>query len=114
MGDAMPVGSRGGTLVNHYFPVDGEYDISVGLQRGRADEIMGTGRERKLDLRLDDQRLELFTIPASGRRANINTATGTNKPEAGLKVRLPVEAGPHTLAAAIEEDVGVRGSIILQ
>src|SRR5260370_30199668 len=93
MGDAMPVGSRGGTLVNHYFPVDGEYEISVGLQRGRADEIMGTGRERKLDLRLDDERLQLFTIPASGRRAHQNKPTGGNSPEAGPKVRTPGEAG---------------------
>jgi len=27
MGEDMPIGSRGGTLVNHYFPVDGEYVI---------------------------------------------------------------------------------------
>src|SRR5262249_37090756 len=73
MSVAMPVGSRGGTSIDHRFPVDGEYEISVGLQRGRADEILGTGRERKLDLRMDDQRLELFTVPAGGRRANINT-----------------------------------------
>src|SRR5260370_27198339 len=104
MGDAMPVGSGGGPLVTHYFPVDGEYEISVGLQRGRADEIMGTGRERKLDLRLDDERLQLFTIAASGRRANINTATGKNDPEAGLKIRLPVKAGTHALVATFEKD----------
>src|SRR5215470_3450219 len=76
MGEDMPIGSRGGTLVNHYFPVDGEYEISVGLQRGRADEILGTGRERKLDLRFDDERLELFTVAARPRRADINTPTG--------------------------------------
>src|SRR5258708_6086727 len=68
MSEVMPVGSRGGTAIDHRFPVDGEYEISVGLQRGRAEEILGTGRERKLDLRLDDQRLELFTIAAGGRR----------------------------------------------
>src|SRR5262245_8465317 len=114
MGNTMPVGSRGGTLVSHFFPVDGEYEISVGLQRGRADEIMGTGRERKLDLRLDDERLELFTIPASGRRANINTATGGNNPEAGLKVRLPVKAGSHALVAAFQKDTVLQEGIIFK
>ena len=114
MGDAMPVGSRGGTLVSHYFPVDGEYEISVGLQRGRADEILGTGRERKLDLRLDDERLELFTIPASGRRANINTATGRVDPEAGLKFRLPVKAGTHAIAAAFQKDTVLQEGIIFR
>jgi hypothetical protein len=114
MGDAMPVGSRGGTQVSHYFPVDGEYEISVGLQRGRADEIMGTGRERKLDLRLDDERLDLFTIPASGRRANINTATGRVDPEAGLRTRLMVKAGTHSIAAAFQKDTVLQEGIIFR
>src|SRR5215470_9830557 len=115
MGDAMPVGSRGGTVVSHYFPVDGEYEISVGLQRGRADEIMGTGRERKLDLRLDDERLDLFTIPASGRRANINTATGGRvDPEAGLRTRLMVKAGTHSIVAAFQKDTVLQEGIIFR
>jgi len=114
MGDVMPVGSRGGTLVSHYFPVDGEYEISVGLQRGRADEILGTGRERKLDLRLDDERLGLFTIPASGRRANINTATGRVDPEAGLRIRLPVKAGTHSIVTAFEKDTVLQEGIIFK
>jgi hypothetical protein len=114
MGDNMPVGSRGGTSVNHYFPVDGEYEISIGLQRGRADEILGTGRERKLDLRLDDERLQLFTIPASRRRADINTATGRVDPEAGLKIRLPVKAGMHALVATFEKDSVVQEGIIFR
>ena len=58
MSDDLPVGSRGGTAIEHRFPVDGEYEISVDLQRGRADEVLGTGRERKLDLRLDDQTVQ--------------------------------------------------------
>src|SRR5579871_508345 len=114
MGEEMPVGSRGGTAINHYFPVDGEYEISVGLQRGRAEEILGTGRERKLDLRLDDQRLELFNIAARARRANINTATGGNDPEAALKVRLPVKAGTHTIVASFLKDTVLQEGILFR
>ena len=32
MSEAMPLGSRGGTSVSHFFPVDGIYEISVRLQ----------------------------------------------------------------------------------
>src|SRR4029077_6397822 len=67
MSEDMPLGSRGGTSVSHRFPVDGEYEISVALARGRFDEVLGLGRERKLDLRLDGQRLDLFTIAADPR-----------------------------------------------
>jgi hypothetical protein len=86
----------------------------VGLQRGRADEILGTGRERKLDLRLDDERLDLFTIPASGRRANINTATGRVDPEAGLRTRLMVKAGTHSIVAAFQKDTVLQEGIIFR
>jgi Protein of unknown function (DUF1592)/Protein of unknown function (DUF1588)/Protein of unknown function (DUF1587)/Protein of unknown function (DUF1585)/Protein of unknown function (DUF1595) len=112
----LPLGSRGGTTIQHRFPVDGEYEIMVDLQRGRNDEILGTGRERKLDLRLDDQRLELFTLPARGRRAaDINTGVrrGT-EPEANLKVRLPVKAGTHTIGATFQKDTVVREGIIFR
>jgi Protein of unknown function (DUF1587) len=67
MNETMPLGSRGGTSVRHLFPVDGEYEISVGLQSGRYDELLGFERERTLDLRLDNKRLERFTIPADPR-----------------------------------------------
>jgi hypothetical protein len=46
LSEAAPIGSRGGTIVRHLFPVDGEYEISVALQRSRDDEYLGLERER--------------------------------------------------------------------
>jgi hypothetical protein len=113
MSDAMPVGSRGGTSVEHRFPVDGEYEIMVDLQRGRAQEILGNGRERTLDVRLDDQRVQTFTIPASrGRRADINT--GVKMEEGGYKIRVPVKAGTHTIAAAFAKDTVLPEGILFK
>ena len=103
MSDAMPLGSRGGTAIRHRFPVDGEYEISVGLQTGRYDEFLGMGRERKLDLRLDDQRLELFTIPANPRAGELVLGAGTD-PDSHLKIRVPVKAGTRTLVATFLKD----------
>jgi len=109
MSEAMPLGSRGGTAVRHRFAVDGEYEISVGLQRGRQDEFLGLGQERKLDLRLDDQRLGLFTIAADPR----GVVHGTGKdPDSDLKVRLPVTAGTRTLVATFLKDTVLTEGII--
>ena len=109
MSEAMPLGSRGGTSVRHRFPVDGEYEISVGLQRGRQDEFLGLERERKLDLRLDDQRLGLFTIAADPR----GIVHGTGKdPDSHLKVRVPVQAGTRTLVATFLKDTVLTEDII--
>ncbi len=116
MGDDMPVGSRGGTVVQHRFPVDGEYEILVELQRGRAQEILGTGRERKLDLRVDDQSQQMFTIAGGrGRRADINTGVGQDaQAGAGYKVRIPVKAGTHTIAADFQKDTVLPEGIIFR
>jgi hypothetical protein len=114
MSGAMPVGSRGGTVIEHRFPVDGEYEILVELQRGRAQEILGNGRERTLDVRLDDQRVQVFTIPASrGRRADINTGVRAEA-EQGYKVRVPVKAGTHTIAAAFQKDTVMPEGILFK
>jgi Protein of unknown function (DUF1592)/Protein of unknown function (DUF1588)/Protein of unknown function (DUF1587)/Protein of unknown function (DUF1595)/Protein of unknown function (DUF1585) len=115
MNGDLQVGSRGGTVIEHNFPVDGEYEISVELQRGRAGELLGNGRVRKLNLRLDDQAVhEDFTIPANrGRRADINTQVG-RETEQGYKVRLPVKAGTHTIAAAFEKDTVLPEGILFK
>jgi mono/diheme cytochrome c family protein len=109
LGEAAPVGSRGGSIVRHLFPVDGEYEISVALQRSRDDEYLGLERERKLDLRLDDQRLKLFTIAASPKKVVLG---GGTPPDAHLKVRMPVKAGSRELAATFLKDTLIKEGII--
>jgi mono/diheme cytochrome c family protein len=111
MSDAMQIGSRGGTSVRHHFPVDGEYEISVGLQTGRFDEFLGMRRERKLDLRLDDQRLELFTIPAN---SNAGKLVAGSAPDSHLKLRVPVKAGNRTLVATFLKDSVKPEGILLR
>jgi hypothetical protein len=107
--EAAPVGSRGGTAVRHLFPVDGEYEISVALQRSRDDEYLGLERERKLDLRLDDRQLKLFTIAANPKKVVLG---GGTPPDAHLKVRVPVKAGTRELAATFLKDTLIREGII--
>jgi Protein of unknown function (DUF1592)/Protein of unknown function (DUF1588)/Protein of unknown function (DUF1587)/Protein of unknown function (DUF1585)/Protein of unknown function (DUF1595)/Cytochrome C oxidase, cbb3-type, subunit III len=109
LSEDAPVGSRGGTIVRHLFPVDGEYEISISLQRSRDDEYLGLERERKLDLRLDDQRLKLFTIAASPKKVVLG---GGTPPDAHLKVRVPVKAGTRELAATFLKDTLIKEGII--
>jgi Protein of unknown function (DUF1592)/Protein of unknown function (DUF1588)/Protein of unknown function (DUF1587)/Protein of unknown function (DUF1585)/Protein of unknown function (DUF1595) len=115
MADGLQIGTRGGTVVEHLFPVDGEYEIAVELQRGRAGELLGNGRERKLSLRLDDQAIhDDFTIPANrGRRADINTQVNHDT-EQGYKVRMPVKAGIHVISAAFEKDTVLPEGILFR
>jgi hypothetical protein len=107
--EGAPVGSRGRAIVRHLFPVDAEYEISVTLARNRDDEYLGLTRERKLDLRLDDRRLQLFTIAANPKKVVLGAGTA---PDAHLKIRLPVKAGTRELAATFLKDTLVKEGII--
>ena len=53
--EGLPVGTRGGALVPHTFPVDGDYEITIRLARDRNDRGAARARERA--------RPELSTVP---------------------------------------------------
>ncbi len=59
----LPFGSRGGMAIDHYFPMDGEYDVRIRLQRNSRDYIRGLiNKPHLLDVRLDGERVKVFTV----------------------------------------------------
>lgn len=113
----LPFGSRGGMAIHYNFPVDGEYLISVRLQRNYQDYLKGMGWPQQLDIRLDDKLLKRFTVGggAKGRPAASSYA-GDGEPgyagdpewekymqttgDAGLEVRVPVKAGSRVVGVS--------------
>jgi hypothetical protein len=73
MDESMPFGSRGGTSVQHHFPLDGEYVVQVRLQRNSREYIRGLLEPSQFDLRLDGKRITTITIGGEvhGRSAGI-------------------------------------------
>jgi Protein of unknown function (DUF1592)/Protein of unknown function (DUF1588)/Protein of unknown function (DUF1585)/Protein of unknown function (DUF1587)/Protein of unknown function (DUF1595)/Planctomycete cytochrome C len=113
----LPIGSRGGLAIHHDFPIDGEYLIKVRLQRQYQDYLKGMGWPQQLDVRLDGKLLKRFTVGggAKGRPAASSYA-GDGEPgfagdpeweaymqiggDAGLEIRVPVEAGPRVVGVS--------------
>ncbi len=63
MNEDLPFGSRGGTAVEHYFPLDGEYVLNVRLQRTDNEGfVVGIAEPNLLDFRIDGERVELFRV----------------------------------------------------
>lgn len=91
--EGLPLGTRGGALLPHYFPQDGEYEIQVWLMRDRNDEIEGLRGKHKLEVLLDRELVAGFTIQRPPR------GESDKRVDASLKTRLTVPAGQH--------DVGV-------
>ncbi len=87
----LPIGTRGGTLIEYTFPQDGEYDVSVRLMRDRNDEVEGLRGEHQLDVLLDRDLVERFEIRPPVDRDH-------SQVDAHLLTRFRVEAGPHQVA----------------
>ena len=63
MGEDMPFGTHGGIGVQHVFPLDGEYEVKIRLQRNNlADTIRGLDEEHEIQVRLDHELVERFSV----------------------------------------------------
>ena len=99
--EGLPFGTRGGTAVSHTFPFDGDYEIQVRLQRNRNENVEGLTEPHDVEVTLDGQRLEVFTMEPS--RNMVMQADATYYADEGidnhLNVHLSVTAGPHVVSA---------------
>src|SRR5207248_1510630 len=92
--EGLPLGTRGGMLINYNFPVGGEYEIQIRLMRDRNDAIESLRDTHELEVLLDRERVELFTVkpPPRGQSDEIV--------DAKLKTRLKASAGTHQVGVA--------------
>ena len=91
--EGLPLGTRGGTLIRHQFPVSGEYELQVHLTRDRNGMVEGLSGQHELVFLIgNDQKDSLKIAPPENRKDH----TGF---DAHLKTRVTVESGP--------QDVGV-------
>ena len=89
MSEELPFGSGGGLAIRHRFPLDGEYVLTISLQRRR------TGQPRQLDVRLDGKRLRLIRMEGQDRSSSYGQPAAPD-----LTVRFPAEAGTRTVGVS--------------
>jgi hypothetical protein len=94
--EGLPFGTRGGMLIRHHFPVDGEYLFQIALLRGTSEELFGrASKNEKLELSVDGERVRLFDIDAEEQnRTRIDNVTQP------MQVRAAVPAGLHSVGVA--------------
>ncbi len=89
--EGLPPGTRGGMLLKHSFPRDGEYEVQIRLTRDRNEEVEGLREPHQVEVLLDRERTAQFTVePRVGDK-------DFEKIDAHLKARFRVTAGPHQL-----------------
>ena len=116
--EGLPLGTRGGMLIHHTFPVDGDYIIRPKLWRTSLGEhVRGVQYPHDVEVAIDGERIHLATIGgAADFEASVNTAQGTAAVamDERLQVRLPVKAGPRTLTVAFLEKSAALPQTVLQ
>ncbi len=97
--DGLPVGTRGGALIRYTFPLDAEYEIQIRLARDRNEHVEGLNETHEVELLLDRERVQLFTVKPPA-RDGINSEEyqpAHDNLDQHLKIRVPVKAGPHAI-----------------
>jgi Protein of unknown function (DUF1592)/Protein of unknown function (DUF1588)/Protein of unknown function (DUF1585)/Protein of unknown function (DUF1587)/Protein of unknown function (DUF1595) len=83
--EGMPLGTRGGLLVTHIFPSDGEYTIKINTVIGdnMSQNAFGTVPCEKLEVLLDGERLSLLNWASGGRGGAVGGNTNCGGAQGG-------------------------------
>jgi hypothetical protein len=116
--DGLPLGTRGGVLIHHNFPLDGEYVIKVKLLKSTVDLLFGNNaQDQLLEIALNGERVQTLSInpkvaapppPAPGdksqKKDGFDPAAATklsmSQPKDNVEARIHVTAGPQTVTVA--------------
>ena len=114
--EGLPLGTRGGVVARHLFPLDGEYLIKVKLLETNLGSIRGLEHESALEIAVDGRRVLL--APVGGAEdyiaSSINATDIVNSLDARLQARVSVRAGQHPVTAAFLQPSSSLGPIRLQ
>src|SRR5947207_4659979 len=100
--EGLPLGTRGGMVVQYNFPVDAEYEIRPKLWANTVEQIGGLEHPDTLEVTFDGQRIKLVNF---GGHEDEVLAAGVSAAaraqiEARFISRIPVKAGPHKIGVA--------------
>ena len=90
--EGLPLGTRGGLLVTHVFPLDAEYEFRVGRAGGGFFGLPAVGTDDELEITIDGQRVQTI---------------GRTPPRGGIRLKVP--AGPHQVGVAVIRKSNPRG-----
>lgn len=106
--EGLPFGTRGGMLIEHEFPADGEYVFTVKGMTGYFTRVLGNVEGEKLEVTIDGERVYLY---------DWDTEIGDEESNGGRTPPIPVKAGFHEvgvtfLATSDLPDTGLNKSFV--
>ena len=112
--ERLPFGSRGGAVISHNFPADGDYTITIHLQKTLYNAVRGLADPHQLELRLNRERVHTFTVGGAEVKPPPASFAGTltwnpeweqyaNHADENLAVTVPVKAGMRSVGVTFVE-----------
>jgi hypothetical protein len=114
--EGLPLGTRGGSVIHHNFPLDGEYLIKLSLAKLSFGQVFGQSAQgQEIEVTLDSQRVKLYKlddVPMFFMREKLGVAEVPEplsdpqeervkmSQDIHLEFRLNVKAGPKTIGVA--------------
>jgi hypothetical protein len=89
--EGLPFGTRGGMLIEHEFPADGEYTFTVKGMTGYFTAVLGNVKGEKLEVTVDGKRVYLY---------DWDKEISTKRGDGGKTPAIPIKAGFHRIGVA--------------
>jgi hypothetical protein len=114
--EGLPLGTRGGLVVRHNFPLDGEYVLKAVLARNTVDVTRGLEEPHQIEILVDGE--SVFQTTIGGKEdtdvVTKNPTEGRNMLEARLQVRTKIKAGPRSVGVTFVKKDDAEFDYILQ
>ncbi len=106
--EGLPFGTRGGMLIEHEFPADGEYVFTVKGMTGYFTAVLGNVRGEQLEVTIDGERVYLY---------DWDSEIGNRQGNGGRTPPIPIKAGFHKvgvtfIATSDLPDTGLNKSFV--
>jgi mono/diheme cytochrome c family protein len=106
--EGLPFGTRGGMLIEHEFPADGNYVFTVKGMTGYFTAVLGNVKGEKLEVTIDGARVHLY---------DWDTEIGNQEGNGGRTPEIPIKAGFHKvgvtfIATSDLPDTGLNRSFV--
>ena len=121
MNEELPFGSRGGTVIRHAFPADGEYLIKIRLLRDPlGDKILGVEQQHMVDLRIDGARVKLFPFGKLPKKPGLENEPKAEHhsellegdEDANLEARVPVRSGTRSVGVTFFQETSDQEGVL--
>ena len=89
--EGLPFGTRGGMLIEHEFPADGDYTLTVKGMTGYFTAVLGNVKGEQLEVTVDGKRVYLY---------DWDKEIATKRSDGGKTPPLAVKAGLHRIGVA--------------